>query len=44
VGPVGKGASGDIKVEETGLEELGRSGARRRGYLGRRASSGEERW
>jgi hypothetical protein len=44
VGPVGKGASGEIKVEETGLEESGRSGAHRRGYPGRRSSSGEERW
>jgi hypothetical protein len=41
---VGKGARRDIGVEESRLEELGRSGAHWQGYPQWRALSGEERW
>jgi hypothetical protein len=42
LGPVGKEARQDTGVEESRLEELGRSGAHQRGYPRWRSSSGEE--
>jgi hypothetical protein len=39
----GKGGEARTRVEETGLEELGKSGAHRRGYPWQRTLGGEER-